>query len=52
MFFEISLTATPTNVYFRPFLKWRRLFHRRASLYSAVLRGSLLFGRTLYTQRH
>jgi len=26
------LTVTPTNVYFRPLLKWRRLFDRTASL--------------------
>ena len=26
------MTATPTNVYFRPLLKWCRLFHWRASL--------------------
>jgi len=26
------LTATPTNVYFRTLLKWRRLLHRRALL--------------------
>ena len=33
MFFRDIVTATPTNVYFRPLLKWRRLFHRRATLY-------------------
>ena len=26
------MTATPTKVYFRPLIKWCRLFHRRASL--------------------
>ena len=31
IFFRDIWTATPTNVYFRPLQKWRRLFHRRAS---------------------
>ena len=30
--FRDILTAMPTNVYFRPLLKWRRLFHWGASL--------------------
>ena len=30
--FEEILTATPTNVYLRPLLTWRRLFHPGASL--------------------
>jgi len=33
----------PTNIYFRPLLKWRRLFHRRASFGTAGVKGVKLW---------
>ena len=35
--FRDILTVTPTKVYFRPLLKWRCLFHRRASYWQLVV---------------
>ena len=44
---------TPTNVYFRPFLKWRHLFHRRASFsrWTTVL-GVQRHRRTVHERVH
>ena len=40
--FRDILTATSTNIYFRPFLKWRRLFHQRALLYKSCFENDYI----------